>query len=284
MESETPLIDATKMQKKEVLTRQTSYFKVQAPRIKVLTYNIWDNSSYIQERLIYIAKLLKKKSPDIVCLTDVSSTALNYLSDILDKQYLFFQVFTTEGDRSGTVLLCKYDTITIPKDTQPYYYDYPDGQPGRILGAELTHTQSGFKFHVLATRLDEDPDNDYIREAQCDVIFNVTKTLKNFILMGDMNIYGSSEIAETKLNKIMNDSWIKLQCPYQIRYTYNGKTNPIIKTNKKFRTSRIYYKSKKLKLKTMSLVGVGYISDEIKIPPSPYYGLEVLYQIKNDSS
>uniref|UniRef100_A0A6C0J7I9 Endonuclease/exonuclease/phosphatase domain-containing protein n=1 Tax=viral metagenome TaxID=1070528 RepID=A0A6C0J7I9_9ZZZZ len=254
------------------------------PLLKISTHNIWNNVSYFQERLFAVIRALKKREPDVACLVDVSTEAYNILEKNLDKHFISLQVFTAEGNPSGIVLLCNKKTIEIPEGSQPYYYDYPQG--GRILGAEIQHIESNFKFHILATRLDDNPDNDHIREQQCDIIYNVVKKIHNYILVGDINIYSRGERAEVKINKIMNDSWIKIQCPSELRFTYNGKSNPLIRNNERIRNSRIYYKTKKSRLtpKAMSLICIGNISNEVKFPPSPYYGLEVIYQIKKDKN
>lgn len=248
--------------------------------LRLLTHNIWNNDSYLQERLGAVIKNIKIKNPDVACLIDVSEQAYHILNNTLDKHYLLFQVFIDEGNKSGTVIFCNRHTIEIPEGSQPYYYDYPQG--GRILGCELIHKESMLNFHVLATRLDYNPDNDHIREAQCDVIHNVVRKLDNYVVLGDFNVYHRAEKAEQFLNHIMNDVWIKMHCPSKLRYTYNGKTNPIIKNNEKIRNTRIYYRSKKDKFvpKSMSLSCIGMISDTVKLPPSPYYCLEAIIQIK----
>jgi hypothetical protein len=248
--------------------------------LRVMTQNIWDEQHYFQERIHAIIRIIKNRTPDIICLLDVSQTAYGILEKGLGNMYIMFEVFTREGDPSGTVMFCNKNTIVIPDDSQPYYYDYPQG--GRIIGAEVKHIETDYSFHVLATRLDELPDNDNIREAQCEVIYGVVKKIDNYILMGDVNFYSRCEKAEVRLNSIMIDTWIKIQCPPELRFTYNGATNPIIRNNARIRNGRIYYRSKKDRLlpRAMSIVGLENISDEIKIPPSPYYGLEAVYDIK----
>lgn len=257
---------------------------VKVPTLKVMTYNIWNDSIYFQERMSAIIRNIKNRAPDIICLLDVSVEAYQILEQ-LENFYHMFQVFTVEGETSGTVLLCNKKTIGFPEDTSPYYYDYPQG--GRIVGAEIYHLETNYSFHVLGTRLDDHPDNDNIRETQCDVIYNVVRKMEHFILMGDMNFYNRCERGEVKLTETMSDTWIKLQCPSELRFTYNGKANPIIRNNEKLRNARIYYRAKtkkatqvKLHPRAMALICTGNISDDIKIPPSPYYGLEAIYEIK----
>lgn len=272
--------------KRQISNQEKVYKLNDEPLLKAISYNVWNNSSYWQERIGAITKLIKTESPDVVCLIDVTEQAFHMISKILDKHYIIFQVFIDEKKQCGIVLLCNRDTVSIPEKSPPYYYDYPTGY-GQIIGTELIHKRTGTKFHTLATKLDENPDNDHIRDNQCDVITQVVRKLENYILMGDMNIYHRSEKAEEKLSLVgassrMIDSWIKIGCPNKVRYTYDGKKNPIIKNKLQVRNARIYYRSRHhlLKVKSISLLGYENISETIKVPPSPYYGLETIFSLK----
>lgn len=256
--------------------------KAKSIKLRLLTHNIWNNTLYYQERLSAIVRTIKNRAPDVICLIDVSVHAFQEIENQLESNYNMFQVFTEEGENAGTVLLCNKNTIDFPEDSSPYYYDFPGS--GRIIGADVCHRESGYRFHILGTRLDDHPDNDNVRENQCNVVCNVVRKLDNFVLMGDMNFYTRNERGEVRINEFMSDTWVKIGCPPELRFTYNGKTNPIIRSNEKLRNSRIYYKSKSRKHglapKSMSLVGMENISSDIKMPASPYYGLETIYEIK----
>lgn len=249
-------------------------------QLSVMTYNVWSESHYFEERMLYIINIIKDSEPDVVSLIDVNSKSMSLINKHLAKIYLIFEVFSQNEDKSGCVLLCSKKTLTLQEDTQPFYYDYPKGS--RVIGADLTHIQSGFQFSALATRLNDNPDNDHIRDAQCAVLQQVIKDIDHFIVMGDFNIYSHEENAVKRLNNI-NDTWVTLNCPIKIKYTFNGFNNPMINKDMALRNSRIYYHSKTKVFSPfiMSLVGINNIQDikEEAVKPSLYYGLESKYNL-----
>lgn len=246
-----------------------------------MSWNVWGGSDtdYLQERMEAVVTAVKREEADVLALLDVSESALSILTEGLVKAYLMFQVFKDNGESTGTVLLCNRTTVKIHDGTQPYYYDFPGGS--NVIGAELNHLQTGLYFNVLATRLNDGPESDHLREGQADIINQVVRSFSNFFLIGDINTYSSKEAVESKLNHL-TDSYLDLQCPSRVRYTYDGVKNSLITSKLQLRNTRLLFKSKTRQLSCLSLSLVGQMPlSDIQTEPSMYYGLSGLYNIKS---
>lgn len=264
--------------KRELYERDIDFTSKPKHLLKVLTYNIWDKPEYWQERVEHVIKLVREYGPDVCCLLDVSEPCYKCIEKELDRHYIVFQVFIAEGDPVGMVLLCKKETVDLPLDTQPYYYDFTSGH-GRVIGVELELLSNGERVHVLCTKLDDHRDNDHIRSDQFSVIQQVIKKLRNCILVGDFNIFRDGEEIQSKIQQSrLDDAWIKMGCPNHVKYTFDGKRNRITQDRSQMRASRIYYMGSHLHIKSMCLVGTSPISNSLRITPSCHYGLMSTFQ------
>lgn len=270
------VIQQYKVAKKEVdVDQQPDETPCQTyPIITVLTYNIWSNTEYIHERCDSIIKIIKEKQPDLIALHEVSDVAYEFFQKALDKIYLMFQVFIDEHNPSGTVLMCNYNTTQINDNTQPYYYDFQGNQSGnlggRVMGVEIYHSPSDFKFNFLATKLDDHVDSDHIRDQQMMLIQQVMKSMKHVILVGDFCSYDIQEDFEKRIRSMkLLDVWQRVGCPQVAKYTMNKK-NPLANANQRW--SRIYVNpTSKWQASNFTLVGTGKI-DALGMPPSRHYG------------
>jgi endonuclease/exonuclease/phosphatase family metal-dependent hydrolase len=263
--------------KREINDRDIDFQPKKLALLKAMTYNVWNKEEYWEGRIDRVVKIIKDQSPDICCLHDVSEQCYKYVQRTLESFYIVFQVFLEEGEKVGTVLLCRKETVDLPEGTQPYYYDFTAGQ-GRVIGVELIHLSTGEHYHVLCTKLDDRRDNDHIRAEQYDVIHHIIGSIKQCIVMGDFNIHSDTEdiigrLAESKLI----DSWTALGCPSKVKYSSDGKRNHITQDRSQFRNARIYYCCDHLVVRSQSLVGTSKISDTLPITPSSHYGLVAIF-------
>lgn len=251
-----------------------------APRhlIKILSYNVWAEESYWQERIHSVIKNIKDSTPDVACLLDVTQACFDRLMNALESTYILFQVFIEEGNECGMVILCRKETVELPAGTQPYYYDYNVGE-GRIIGLELNLRSNGEVINVLCTKLDDHRDNDNIRAEQFQIAHHVIKSLKNLILVGDFNVYSDEEDIEKKISQSkLQDIWITMGCPGKVKYTFDGKKNSCTSDKSQLRATRIYYAGNHLDVKSMGITGTSVISDDVPMPPSCHYGLQACFQ------
>jgi hypothetical protein len=250
--------------------------------ISFTTYNV-DLASK-KEILNLICTAIKTDLSDVISLLDVTVSGFNEIATTLEEYYVCFQVFIDEGDESGTVILCKKSTIDISSDDPPYYFDYSKGS-GKIVGTGLIHKKTNFIFNVLAVKFDNDVNNSHIRSIQSETVAKILSKLDNYVLLGDIN---SSDLYREKCEEILldqklSDCWTNMGCQVRVKYTYDGQKNPLIKDGKQTRNSRIYYKSKCLLPKSLSLNNIKtykFYNVPIPQPLSPYYGLSALFMLK----
>lgn len=264
--------------RRELYDRDIEFTAQPKHLLKVLSYNVWDKREYWQERIEHITRLIKEYSPDVCCLLDMNEECYNVVQSELEKFYIVFQVFILEGDSTGTVLLCRRETVNLPEGSQPYYYDFTGGN-GRVIGVELELVSNGERVHVLCTKLDDHRDNDHVRSDQFSVIQQVIKKLRNCIVLGDFNIFRENEEVQSKIKvSKLDDAWIKMGCPNRVKYTFDGKRNRITQDRTQMRATRIYYTGSHLHIRSLGLVGTATISDSLQITPSCHYGLMGTFQ------
>ncbi len=237
----------------------------QIPYLKTLCINIEDLSA--RDKLNVLISTIKNDSagPDVVCLTDVSETAFKYLSSSLDD-YVFFQVFISEEEDNGSVILCNKKTVAISENEPPYYFDYDKGK-GRIMGTGIVHLTTGLIFNVLTADIDHATDD--VREHQFATLSKVIKKMDNYVIMGDLGDAGEG---------VLKDAWTTVGCPTRLYST---------SVNLQERLTRILYtpasnlpststagaqRKGLLNLKSLSLVGT-------KHQIGTHYGVEAVFQI-----
>jgi endonuclease/exonuclease/phosphatase family metal-dependent hydrolase len=252
--------------------------------VKLMSYNIWDKEEYWEERTQQVIRIVKDNAPDVCCLLEVSENCYKDIFTALDPFYIVFQVFIEEGNRVGTVLLCRRGRVDLPNNSQPYYYDFNTGDDasnfqGRVIGVELVLLSNNEKLHVLCTKLDDHQDYDHVRSDQFKVIQQVIKGLRNCVVMGDFNIFrDDEEINHDIMTSKLHDSWIKIGCPAKVKYTFDGKRNNITQDKSRLRASRIYYSGSHLSIRSLSLVGTNKISSDLPITPSCHYGIVGIFK------
>jgi endonuclease/exonuclease/phosphatase family metal-dependent hydrolase len=268
----------TSISKRELYESDLEYKQQPQHLIKIMSYNVWDAEEYWEERIQHVIRIVKDNAPDVCCLLEATANCYKQVLKALETLYIIFQVFIEEGDRVGTILLCRRGRVDLPAGSQPYYYDYNIGE-GRVIGVDLILLSNNEKLHVLCTKLDDHKDNDHIRCDQFKVIQKVIKGLRNCIVAGDFNIFNNDEAInrEIMVSKLY-DSWIKLGCPLKVKYTFDGKRNAITPDRSQLRASRIYYSGSHLNIRAMSLVGIKTMSKELDLPPSCHYGIIATFQ------
>lgn len=253
--------------------------------ITALSYNVWFNDAYARERTLKIISIIREQMPDLIGLQELTKDTFELVDSRLSPFYQIFQAFISEGNPYGTCIMCKRDTVRIVEgEDNPYYYDYSNTEMSRrIIGCEVEFTNFvAPHFHVLTTHLESLPENDTFRNSQFEIVKKVIKPLKNCILLGDFGIWNSNEQLEQNINNSkLNDAWIKMGCPYKVKYSYNAKKNQNIKGRDQFRFDRVLYHSHLIKPKLLGLVGRNNVSNTVPLPPSNHFGLLVDFQIKD---
>ena len=253
-------------------------------KFTIMTYNVWFEEKYIQERTEKIIETIKLYEPDVICFQELTERSYEYLENKLTDIYYIFQIFMSEKNPYGCGIGCKRSSVEIIQ--QPYYYDYNNTKMSRrLIGCEVKIR--GKHFHILNTHLESLPMNDHLRSLQFNTIKQVITPLSNVILCGDFNIIRDDEQINSKIaNSKLYDSWIQIGCPSRICYTYNHKKNSNIKGKYQNRLDRIYYSVNdesdfNLEVKRMALTGLSKINNDIPIQPSDHFGLLAEFEIKD---
>ena len=214
--------------------------------LSLLTWNIWFDDRDIIQRTLQLITQIKAFSPDIVALQEVTEP----VSLILKKKLPY--------NFGGFPLNQAYDTLILSKYpiTSWERYELPQSHMGRnLLLATIkkeTNVQIG-TFHLESVFDKTAP----IKEQQLKYMDEITSP--NTILMGDTNL--------TKQNPktTMRDVFQLIDQPNAYKFTYDGKTNPYIKSSKQSRLDRIYVKQE-VKVQQFFLTGT-------QIPASDHYGV-----------
>jgi len=235
---------------------------------KVMTYNIWSDTQYSQERLEAVIKIIKDIRPDAICLLDVTEPCHDKLVKALKMSYVIFQSFISTGDKSGIVQLFRRDTVTIPKGSEPYYFEGGIN----LIGTEVEIVNK-LRINIIATQFDNRQDNENVRVNEFDLLKKIIKTFDNCIVVGDFNSQSPTEPVEKQINDSkLTDCWIKMGCPSLLRQTCPST---------KLRSSRIYYiNNESLDLGVLTHVGTANIP-EINVLPSIHYGLLATFWYDN---
>ena len=219
--------------------------------LRTISYNI-DGLHMTNSKFSMFIDTIETQKPDILCLTHVTEEVFNKLLQTLDSSYVSFQVFIEEEEDLGTVIMCNKETTAISEEEPPYYFDYPSGTPGRVIGTGIVLKKNKSKFNILTADIDH--DNEDIRKIQFDILTKVINDIEDYIIMGDtgnLSLKGKGQGAK--------DVWTKLGCPFKIKTTD--------------RMLRTYVDSKVLIPKAMSLIGI----------KTPMQGLETIFQINRKS-
>jgi len=249
-------------------------------KIRVLTYNLWFDEDTRLERAQQIIHLIKKQQLEIVGLQEVVPETFELLIKYLKTDYLIYQIFIDEKIPYGDCLLLRRDKIKI---IEPYFYDFPKTAMSRkILGCEIQVLGFSTTLHILNTHLESGRNNHELRAHQIQVIQEIINKhgIKNVIILGDFNITSLKEEAEDFLQRTcLNDVWVNIGCPVELKYTYDYRRNSRIQGKFRARLDRILYQLEFDHLLTgLKLVGV---TREMP-PPSDHFGLQAEFVFKKN--
>jgi hypothetical protein len=238
--------------------------------ISVVTWNISSSSPHLKERVSKILEIIIEKDPTFICLQSVNDESLHIIQQTLSEKYAMFQVFISEGDGEGSLLLFKKEVAKI-KD-QPFYYDYEigdDATDGHLIGCNVYI--DGEVFSILTTSLDSDPIKMHRRVEQFKFIKDAIEPMEKAIVCGNFSIYDINEPVESQIRgSKLRDVWRELGMPSKVKNTW-----AFTKGGKKFRyrTDRIFTTfGKPVRL---SLLGIDLVDGAggSKIKLSEYFGL-----------
>lgn len=254
--------------------------------IKLMTYNILFDSKYLEKRTNTIINIILSESPDIVALQEVTPSSYNIIVTNPDITKIYHINKIRFREPYGTLLLSKY-----PIEHASYI--------------QMSITQMGRRLEYITVNIDDtkatiatvhwesqfptyrDKTEKTIKKKMAIKIsqyiesFAFLNKIKNnhIILMGDTNITEKETfIFETPDNYIDIYNEMELDSVSGAKYTYDYKSNKMVKGKYQSRMDRIYYrnstKNNKWETISYSLVGRDNI-ESINKPPSDHFGVVI---------
>jgi tyrosyl-DNA phosphodiesterase 2 len=248
--------------------------------IKILTYNIWFDDTYIFERLDSLIKVIKRNDPDIICCQEVVPEIYKRLKNNLGDEYKY-----NFPDR----IKSNYGCVIFSKHKMTQYFDqyYPETDMKRGLIAINIEINNKFNLTIATSHFESIfckkntvKINQYIHAQNVlDKLYD-NNNHNPIIFCSDTNLLDGEEKYFFK-NKDWKDSYS--DSDFENTYTYDTKRNThLIKKNMKEirgRIDRILYKDNNiLKLNDYKLI-IGQSDDIDIIEPSDHFGVMATFDI-----
>jgi len=218
-----------------------------------LTYNIWFDERYFQQRIKTLCREIKIYQPDFIALQEVTEESLKIIRKAFPKYHFI-----------GEELNFCYDTLLLskvkPKNWEKYLL--PKTKMGRsILYGEFEINQK--PLAVGTFHLESDFSKNNPKEEQFHFITHLLT--QPTIIMGDTNF-------TTNPNTHYLDAFLQAGEPESEKYTYS-KTNTNTKSNNS-RLDRIFYNFETIPTK-FQLIGTQptVITPTKSIHPSDHFGV-----------
>lgn len=166
--------------------------------LKVLTFNVWFDEVYFEERSRALVDLLKEKDPDIICLQEMTPRLLNYLKE---RKWIRNNFYLSDCD-SKTVN--PYGVVILSRIAPSVFsiHRLPTKMARKFLVCECEIR--GEKLAIATVHL-ESLQHSNARELQLEIIFSLLSQYSSVLFMGDFNFYNEEE--EEFLDATYIDIW-----------------------------------------------------------------------------
>jgi exonuclease III len=216
-------------------------------KLKIVTFNVWSNKKYIQERMIILVQLLEKINPDIINIQENTTEAQQIFENSKFYQNNFY--LSTFQGQSGGFKVSIFSKIPFSHLELRYAKKRP------FLKAKFgSNLLSISNVHLSA----ENQVND--RKEELEYVYQLNKESPNSIVLGDFNIQSEDEM-KTIEEFSFQDAWKKDDQP-----TFRFQ-------RKKF--DRVTFKMKDFSLNPKEIIGIEKVNNLII---SDHFGL--LFEIQ----
>ncbi|CUG87878.1 endonuclease/exonuclease/phosphatase, putative [Bodo saltans] len=223
--------------------------------VKLLTYNVWFDETFLRARTHQIARLLRAAAPDVVCLQEVTAESYSILLNELDG-YEFSPLYE-ERSYFATMIVAKryashFHTVRTPSEMGRF-----------LLVGRVRLSQASSEDLIVVTSHFESLSSRPLRRKQLSI---AAETLNNFpgrwILCGDFNFCSyqnfrgrqPNNLENTVLAEVLpphNDVWPLLHPAPTVEtpdqgwrgYTFDSAKNLNIAQEEKMRYDRIVVSS-----------------------------------------
>lgn len=235
--------------------------------LTVATFNIWFDDYHAEQRYRAIADLLRERTPDVIVLQEVTSTALEIF---LEQPWIRDEYLSASAVGSGTG---NYGLLTLSRVpiARATYSQLPTRQTRGFL--ETTLALDG--QIVCSVHLDSGKSSARLRGWQLRRIFRTLRTAENAVVLGDFNM---RDAENERIGAPFCDVWPALR-PDDAGYTENTSINLMRydARNKKrhVRFDRVLLKGTRWRAASIELLGTAPISPELpRVFPSDHFGVE----------
>jgi len=253
--------------------------KLEKKELTVLSYNVWFGNYFTAQRMAAIGRIVEQKSPDVVCLQEVTPTInllllaqswthAYYVSDPEGKELVGYGVMILSKYRFHELMLRQFPTKLGRK---------------ALLGTLLVKDSPQV---VIATfHLESYPEDVLIRQDQMKLLAELTADMSHVIICGDTNIAYENE--DKHLGDRFGDAWKVLhQSSAEDEERNPGSTFDTVANSmtKKYcnfkaqnRIDRLYYTHATIRPLSMEIIGTQPIGPDVF--PSDHFGIFVTLQL-----
>ena len=232
--------------------------------VRLLTYNVWFGAHMFEERRAALLTELERRTPDVICLQEVTKELLDVLIDT---------PWITRGYTVSDIELFQtYDVAILSRLPIKKLSVLPlaTSMGRRLLVAELACGLSIGTVHLESMKQSAKP-----RAAQLRAIQPVLAELGDAVLCGDMNFQPDDPIESAALDPAFVDVWPVIH-PHDPGYTADSQLNKmrfeLKPTLSRKRIDRVFLQSTRWKASTIELVGTEPIDVDGTFP-SDHFGL-----------
>lgn len=279
------------------------------PKISFISWNIWSDRMYLDDRLKGICEIIEQKDPDFICLQDVCNNVLQKMLRMDWAKYYFVSNEwidkTASGPNVAQIVFSKYPftknecfpfrnssshrKINIVDVNLPLNKVFPDMESGHYL--------NGTNLTLLNTQLEPLKLFSSVRKDQFYTIINFLMERKNVFICADtgftdqdddvLDIVDPWRDAHIQhLVKMSNEKGIALLEPDTSNiakdfvndwFTVNSEINTFVNGFNQYRFDRLIYKSQDWQMTHFELLGrepIKTINLKSKpIYPSSHFGI-----------
>lgn len=252
--------------------------------MKLLTVNMYVDLERFPERLEALGKLVLAKRPEFVALQSVTGDAVKKIKS--SKWGVRYNVITppitfeTRG-KPACAILSTYP----PMKSEVFYYREPDS-PRHLLTGFYTmfdKQKQQFVITVSTTHLEVGVEKEWsvLREKQLNQALTVLAGEQDCITLGDLSVIDA--VDGDLLLDGWKDAWLSLHGDKEDGDTFVPAENTLIKVKQlpSYRPDRVIFKTLRLKLESVEVVGKELI-DGVQI--SSHFPLLATFQILDNAN
>ncbi|MEC4895392.1 MAG: endonuclease/exonuclease/phosphatase family protein [Oscillatoria sp. PMC 1051.18] len=252
---------------------QGDFGKIQVNQLRLVTFNVWYDDYYHQERAKVLLKIVKNCAADVIGLQEVTPS---FLQLVLQKKWIRENYYISDSTGKtvtpyGIILLSKFPIRQLA------LYELPSSMYRKLLVASLSINEERFQIGVV--HLESKKYFASRRERQLAKIFPVMENADYAVLMGDFNFCSSWTEENAKIDRSYQDLWSALRSD-EAGYTEDTDIN-IMRLEQKGKAKQVRFDRILLRssypgwqANTIKLLGREPISPELpNVFPSDHFGL-----------